>query len=98
MTESIGEFKDELKRIRIEIYQNGSVADPRLVASWLDRLIISLENICPALEVMDEEITQLAEAEAGPSRPKAMKVKARPKPAKKSKPKRSKAKKAGKRR
>ena len=57
------EFEDELKTLREEIKEKGEFADARLIASWLDRLIIAIENVTPAISVMDEEMSQVAEDE-----------------------------------
>ncbi len=63
MVETVREFVDELKTLRREMYRRGEKADPKLVASWLDRLVISLEKFCPTLELMGVGLEQLAESE-----------------------------------
>ena len=62
MVKTIGEFKDELKTMRKEIYRKGEYADPKLIASWVDRLIISLEGITPKLDLMMQDIEELNDA------------------------------------
>jgi len=63
MVETVEEFADELKEIREEIKEKGRSADVKLVASWLDRLIIALEGITPAVAMMDEEMSVVSEGE-----------------------------------
>jgi hypothetical protein len=91
MVETVEEFADELKEIREEIKEKGRSADVKLVASWLDRLIIALEGITPAVAMMDEEMSVVSEGEGccecccGEEMPKA-----KPKKAAKAKPKKGK--------
>jgi len=66
MVETAEEFADELKTLRDEIKEKGRSADAKLIASWLDRLIIALEGITPALGMMDEEIDVVSESEECP--------------------------------
>ena len=63
MVETISEFEDELKSIREEMKAKGAKADTKVIASWLDRLIIALEGVTPALAMIDEEITLVSEDE-----------------------------------
>lgn len=83
MVKTIREFKDELKTLRRDMSKKGSNADTKLVASWVDRLVISLEGLTPSLGLMREELNQLAEAE--PARKKAAKKKVTKKKAMKKK-------------
>ncbi len=62
MIRTIKEFKDEVKMIRMEMYKKGEYADTKLVASWLDRLCISLEKISPTLDLMMIELEELSES------------------------------------
>ncbi len=62
MVKTIEEFKDEIKTIRREMYEKGEYADIKLVASWLDRLLISLESIAPKLDLMMIELEELNKA------------------------------------
>ena len=62
MVKTIKEFKDEVKMIRREMYRKGKYADTKLVASWLDRLLISLEGISPKLDLMMQDIEELNDA------------------------------------
>ena len=61
MVESIEEFQDELKALREEIREMGPKADTKLVASWLDRLVIALEKLTPTIDLMSEGLDQMAE-------------------------------------
>jgi hypothetical protein len=75
MVETIKEFKDEVKMIRTEMYKKGEYADAKLVASWLDRLLISLEKIAPKLDLMMIELEELNRAvSTAPSRKKKKKA------------------------
>lgn len=77
MVKTIREFVDELKTLRREMYRKGENADPKLVASWLDRLVISLERVSPTLELMGVGLEQLAESETVLLREKKTKKKAK---------------------
>ncbi len=73
MVKTIEEFGDEVKTIRREIYERGENADVRLVASWLDRLLISLESLAPKLDLMMLELEQLNKASGGSKKTKIKK-------------------------
>jgi len=87
MVKTIKEFKDEVKMIRMEMYRKGRYADTKLVASWLDRLCISLEQIAPKLDLMMIEIEELNRATSAKAAPRKAKKKAKKKIKKKVKPK-----------
>ena len=93
MVKTIKEFKDELRTIRRELYQSGEFADPRLIMSWLDRLVIALEEIAPKLDLMMVEIEQLSKR---PAKAAATKKKAKKKVKKKIKKTKKKVKKKSK--
>jgi len=79
MVETVNEFQDEIKTLREEIYAKGRTADVKLVASWLDRLLISLEKLSDSLDLMTAEVDTMCECCSPPEKmPKAAK-----KPAKK---------------
>lgn len=63
MVQTIREFLDEIRVIRKDMYLRGERADILLVASWLDRLVISLEKVAPTIDLMAEEIETLSHAE-----------------------------------
>lgn len=63
MVETIEEFMDEVKEIRQEMQQKGRTADRLLLASWLDRLLISLERVSPTIALMAIELEELSMAE-----------------------------------
>jgi len=73
VVKTIEEFGDEVKTIRREIYERGENADVRLVASWLDRLLISLESLAPKLDLMMLELEQLNKASGGSKKTKIKK-------------------------
>jgi hypothetical protein len=85
MVKTIAEFKDELKTLRREMRKKGRSADTKLVASWVDKLVISLEGLTPSLGLMQEELNQLAESEGCMCAPKPKKKKATKKKAIKKK-------------
>lgn len=61
MAETLRELVDEVKSIRQDIYARGEAADVKMLASWLDRLLISLEKAAPALELMSVELAEISE-------------------------------------
>ncbi|HID72484.1 TPA: hypothetical protein EYP38_00965, partial [Candidatus Micrarchaeota archaeon] len=63
MVQTIKEFMDEIRMLRKEMYLHGEQADTKLVASWLDRLVISMEKVGPTLDMMSVELDELATAE-----------------------------------
>jgi len=63
MVDTISEFQDELKSIRAEMQIRGSYADTKLVASWLDRLVVAIEKVAPTLDLIAEELDVVAENE-----------------------------------
>jgi hypothetical protein len=83
MVKTIAEFKDELKTLRAEMRKKGRVADTKLVASWVDKLVISLEGLTPSLGLMREELNQLANAEECVCKPAKKKKPLKKKTAKK---------------
>jgi len=56
MVKTIKEFQDELRVIRQEMYDYGETADTEIVASWLDRLVISLGKLSSTLDLMAVEV------------------------------------------
>jgi len=62
VVKTIEEFKDEVRLIRKEMYRKGEYADTKLVASWLDRLLISLEGVSIKLDLMMQDIEALNDA------------------------------------
>jgi len=77
MGETVKEFRDELRQLREEMFVNADAADIKLVASYIDRLVLSLDKLSEALEMFETEIETMSESEA----PKAMGAKT---PAKKA--------------
>ena len=99
MVKSIAEFRDELRALRAEMYEQAEMADTLLVASWVDRLVISLEGLSHSLELMDVEMETLCSccdsmAEKPAKAPKAAKKPAKAKKAAKKKPAKKVSKKA----
>lgn len=96
MVKTMAEFRDELKALREEMFENAEIADIHLVASWVDRLVISLESISHSLELMNVEMETICSCcDAMSSKGSAPKLaakkpakKAMKKPAKKAKKKR----------
>jgi len=85
MAETIDEFKDEVRAIRTELAEKGEAADVKLVASWLDRLLLSLEKIAPTLDIMAVELEELNNAVDALTAKKAKVVKKKPGKKKKAK-------------
>ena len=56
MPKTIKEFQDDLRVIREEMYQHGETADAELIASWLDRLVMSLDKLSESLDMMAVEV------------------------------------------
>ena len=63
MVETIEEFMDEVKDIRYDMQRRGKSADNLLLASWLDRLLISLEKVSPTIALMAIGVEELSMAE-----------------------------------
>ncbi len=53
---TLAEFRDEMKALRMEMFQNAEMADTKLVASWVDRLVLSLEGLADTVEMMGTEL------------------------------------------
>ena len=94
MVKTIAEFRDELRALREDMFENAEMADTALVASWVDRLVISLEGLSHSLELMDVEMETLcsccnamAELPAKKAPKKAAKKPAKKTAKKKAKPK-----------
>ena len=56
MPKTFSEIRDELKSLRDEIYMSGEGVDAKLVASYVDRLVMSLEGLTEALEEMEASV------------------------------------------
>jgi len=93
---TIKEFRDELESLRKEMFRQGTNVDVLLLASWVDRLVIAIEDVSPTLDIMAEELDVLASrtkketkkpsepVKAGkPEKPKKVPKKPAPKKAKK---------------
>jgi len=63
MVKTIEEFRDELRSLRREMFENAETADLKLVASWVDRLVMSLEGLTDSLELMGEGVDAVSEAD-----------------------------------
>ena len=64
MVKTVREFRDELRAVREEMYEYGESADVELVASWLDRVVISLEKMSETMELMGVELEVLSDRPA----------------------------------
>jgi hypothetical protein len=88
MAKTIEEFREDLKLLKQDLYQNAETMDIRMLASFLDRLIASLDEITDRLEATEISVEELSEAEecvcqsAPKKKPKAA-AKKKAKPAKK---------------
>jgi len=63
MVETIEEFAEEIRAIRGEVAAHGEKADVSLLASWLDRLLLSLEKVSPTISLMAVELEALSNTE-----------------------------------
>lgn len=88
MVKSVEQFRDELRSLRREMFENSETADLKLVASWVDRLVMSLEDLSDSLELLDEGVEAASESCqccCGPCGPEPKKAApAKKKPAKKA--------------
>lgn len=73
MVKTVREFRDELRAVREEMYEYGESADVELVASWLDRVVISLEKMSDTMELMGVEIEVLSKRPADGNAKRAVK-------------------------
>jgi len=92
MSKSIEEFREDLRQIKEDLYSSAENMDTRLVASYLDRLIVSLDGIAERIESIEIGLEELSNSEEccgeccveAPAAP-AKKSKAMKAPAKKAK-------------
>ncbi len=56
MVKTLPEFRDDLRALREEMFSNAENADLKLVASWVDRLAMALEDLSVTLELMDQSV------------------------------------------
>jgi hypothetical protein len=63
MAKTIEDFREDLRLLRAELYQSGENADVKLLGSYIDRLLISLEGLADSLESIDISMEELASAE-----------------------------------
>lgn len=99
MPKTIKEFQDDLRVIREEMYEHGESADAELVASWLDKLVISLDKLSNSLDLMAVEVDIMSKCcGSGSSKKVAAKKAPKKKAMKKKAPKKAMKKKAAKKR
>ena len=67
MADTVETFRDELRALRVDLYSMGENIDTKLLASYVDRLIISLDNLAQNLDLMSVEVETLGEAEEMPA-------------------------------
>lgn len=67
MAETVETFRDELRALRVDLYSMGENIDAKLLASYLDRLIISLDSLAQNLDLMSVEVETLGGAEEMPA-------------------------------
>lgn len=90
---TVSEIKDDLRTLRDDLFRTGESADTKLVASYLDRLLMSVEDLCDSLEAMETEVETVCKCCEAPmempmaaksaSKPRKAAKKAAKKPAKK---------------
>jgi hypothetical protein len=81
---TVAEIRDDLKTLKEDIFRSGEAVDMKLLASYVDRLLMSVDDICTSIESMEAEVDTMCkccEMEMPMEKPKAAR-----KPARKSKP------------
>ncbi len=68
MAETVEQFRDELRALRVDLYSSGENADVKLLASYIDRLIIALDDLAQNLDLMSVEVETMGEAEEAPGK------------------------------
>ena len=68
MAETVDQFRDELRALRVDLYSSGENTDIKLLASYLDRLIIALDDLAQNLDLMSVEVETMGESEEKPSK------------------------------
>ena len=68
MAETVDSFRDALRALRVDIYSSGENVDVKLLASYLDRLIISLDELAQNLDLMSVEVEALSKSEGQPEK------------------------------
>ncbi len=63
MSKSTEDFKEELKQIRDELYAGAETMDLRIVASYIDRLIISLDSLADNIESIEISVEEISNAD-----------------------------------
>ena len=61
VVETFEEFQSELDALRQEIVQTGGEIDAKLVAAWVDKLVISLQGVSKSLALLAQEVEVLTE-------------------------------------
>jgi len=93
MAKSTEDFREDLKQIRDELYAGAETMDLRILASYIDRLIIALdafaENI-EGIEISVEELSTSDECDCSCCKPQAKKAAPKKKAKKAAKKKRRK--------
>jgi len=68
MAETVEQFRDELRALRVDLYSSGENTDIKLLASYIDRLIIALDDLAQNLDLMSVEVETMGEAEEAPGK------------------------------
>ncbi len=97
MAKTIEEFREDLRLLKQDLYQNAEMMDIRLLASFLDRLIVSLDELSDRIEATEISIEEMSESEVCSCCEDSGKAAPRQMPAMKKKPAKKKAKMAKKR-
>jgi len=63
MVKTVEEFKDEMRALRQEMFQNAETADMKLVASWVDRIAMALEDLSDSLEGLTQSVESISDAD-----------------------------------
>ena len=96
MVKTLREFRDEMRRLRANIFEKGEQADNMLIASWIDKLAMSLEGLSESMELMETQVETACECCSGDAQAPAKKTASKKKTKKKVKKKAVKKKKPAK--
>lgn len=67
---TVSEIKDDLRALRDDMFRSGENVDAKLVASYLDRLLLSVEDLSQSLESLEAEVDTVSSCcEAGEAKP-----------------------------
>ena len=90
MPKTFSEIRDDLKSLKDEMYSAGEGVDTKLLASFVDKLVASLEDMTDSLEAMEASVDCACECCESCEMPAPAKAKPKAKPKAKAKAKKRK--------